>query len=251
MKDRKKAEIEYYDKRVKNSGRDFERFKPQDLVGFKFLYDLLKKYVLGKQVLDYGCGNGIHTLAIAKMGAKKVVGIDLSERSLEIVKEKVKRGRLEDKIEFLKMDCEKMDFPNNYFDIIFDGGTFSSIDLNIAYPELARVLKPAGLLIGVETFGHNPITNLKRKLNKLTGKRTSWAAEHIFKTRDLEEAKKHFSKIEVFYFHLISWLAFPFLRFKGANLLLKILEGLDKILLKASFLRKYAFKVVFTFSQPK
>ncbi|PIU24464.1 hypothetical protein COT12_00910, partial [Candidatus Berkelbacteria bacterium CG08_land_8_20_14_0_20_39_8] len=79
------------------------------------------------------------------------------------------------------MDCEKMEFPDNLFDIIFDGGTFSSIDLVKAYPELSRVLKPDGFLIGIETFGHNPFTNLKRKINKLIGKRTEWATAHIFR----------------------------------------------------------------------
>jgi len=148
------------------------------------------------------------------------------------------------------MDCEKMGFPDNYFDIIFDGGTFSSIDLDKAYLELERILKPQGFLLGIETFGHNPFTNLKRKINKLIGKRTGWAAEHIFKTKDLEEAKKYFNKIEVHYFHLISWLVFPFLNLPGGKAFLKLLEFIDGVLLKIPFLRKYAFKVVFIFSCP-
>ena len=149
------------------------------------------------------------------------------------------------------MDCEKMGFPENYFDIIFDGGTFSSIDINKAYPELSRILKPQGFLLGIETFGHNPFTNLKRKINKLIGKRTNWAAEHIFKIKDLEKAKDYFNKVDVYYFHLISWLAFPFLNLPGGKFLLKFLETMEKILFKIRLLRKYAFKVVFIFSEPK
>ncbi|MDD2696910.1 MAG: hypothetical protein PHE52_02000, partial [Candidatus Pacebacteria bacterium] len=110
--------------------------------------------------------------------------------------------------------------------------------------------KPDGVLIGIETFGHNPLTNLKRKINKLIGKRTGWAAEHILRMEDLERAKSYFNKIEVHFFHLISWLAFPFLNLPGGKLLLKLLEFIDKILLRLPFLRKYAFKVVFVFSQP-
>ncbi|PJA84089.1 MAG: hypothetical protein CO145_02410, partial [Candidatus Nealsonbacteria bacterium CG_4_9_14_3_um_filter_37_13] len=132
---------------------------------------------------------------------------------------------------------------------VFDGGTFSSIDLKQAYPKLARVLKPQGFLIGIETFGHNPLTNLKRKINKLTGKRTDWAAGHIFQIKDLREAKKYFNKVEVYYFHLVSWPAFPFLNLLGGKLLLKSLEFIDKILLWLPFLRKYAFKVVFIFKK--
>ena len=149
------------------------------------------------------------------------------------------------------MDCEKMDFPDNYFDIILNGGTFSSLDLNKVYPELLRVLKPDGILLGIETFGHNPFTNFKRKINKIRSKRTSWAAEHIFNQKDLDKAKDYFNKIEVHYFHLISWLAFPFLSLPGGKILLKILEFKDRILLGVPSFKKWAFKIVFIFSKPK
>jgi SAM-dependent methyltransferase len=257
MEPRKQKEIEYYDEKAleqfKNVSykRDFEGFVPWILNSFSFCYQWLLKNCKDKKVLDFGSGNGIHAVQIAKMSPKKVIGIDLSEKSLEIAKERALKESLKGRIEFLKMDCEKMDFSDKYFDVIFDGGTFSSLDINKAYPELARVLKKDGHLIGIETFGHNPFTNLKRKINKLTGKRTSWAAEHIFKEKDLKEAGKYFNKIEVHFFHLVSWIVFPFLGLPGAGLLLKIFEAMDGILLKLPFLRKYAFKIVFVFSRPK
>jgi len=260
MEERKEKEIEYYEKKAEEFLKeksekkwlgDFEGFEPKDLESFRFLYKLLRENCREKLVLDYGCGNGIHTLEITKMEAKKVIGIDLSKKSLEVAREKVKRERIEDKVEFLKMDCEKMEFEDNFFDIIFDGGTFSSLDLKRAYPELKRVLKPKGYLIDIETFGHNPLTNLKRKINKLTGKRTGWAATHIFSKNDLEMAKEYFSKTETYFFHPISFLAFPFLGLPGGKILLRLLELLDKVFLFVPFLRKYAFKVVFVFSLPK
>ena len=259
MEDRKKVEIEYYDKKAEewlkeNKGQktmtDFEGFEPNLLSSFRFCYGYLKDKCQNKKFLDYGCGNGVHSIFPAKRGAE-VIGVDLSEPSLKIARERAARERVGDKIRFLAMDCEKMGFPDNYFDIIFDGGTFSSIDLDKAYPELKRVLKPSGFLLGIETFGHNPFTNLKRKINKLIGKRTGWAAEHILKTKDLEKAKDYFNKVEVYYFHLISWLALPFLNLPGGKFLLKSLEMIERILLKIAFLRKYAFKVVFIFSEPK
>lgn len=248
MELRKQKEIEYYEKRASDfdvliGGSEF-----YDLLSYKFLYKKLEEICPGKIVLDYGCGSGVHTVEIAKMEAKKVVGIDLSEKSLEIARERAKKEKVETKVEFLKMDCEKMEFSDDSFDIVFDGGTFSSIDLKKSWPEIKRVLKPSGILIGIETLGHNPLTNLKRKLNKLTGKRTEWAAEHIFRIEDLREAKKYFNKVEDHYFHLISWLAFPFLRLPGGKTLLKILEFLEKPFLRLPFFKRYAFKIIFTFS---
>jgi len=259
LEERKQKEIEYYNRKAEEmlqnqqalGSGDFEGFNPNLLSSFKFFYKILGENCKNKIVLDYGCGNGIHTVPLAKMGAKKVIGIDLSEKSLEIAQKRVEREGVEDKIEFFKMDCEKMDFANDFFDLIFDGGTFSSLDLNLAFPELTRVLKPGGCLIGIETFGHNPLTNLKRQINKITGKRTEWAVEHILKKKDFGKAKDYFNKVEVHYFHLISCVAFPFLGFPGGKILLKILEFLDNILFGMPFLKRYAFKVVFIFSSPK
>jgi SAM-dependent methyltransferase len=260
MEERKQKEIQYYDEKAEvlmkqgslvGTEGDFEGFKPNDLSSFSFCYKLLEENCKRKKVLDYGCGNGVHTVFLAKTGAEKIIAIDLSEKSMEIAREKAKREGVEEKIEFLAMDCEKTDFPDNSFDVIFDGGTFSSLDLNKAIPELARILKSSGVLIGIETFGHNPLTNLKRKINKATGKRTGWAAEHILRMDDLKMIKSYFNDINVSYFHLISWAAFPFLRFPGGKYFLKFLGLLDKIFLSVPFLKKYAFKVAFVLSNPK
>jgi len=259
MEIRKQKEIEYYDQRAKESLKelaekrpegDFEGFRADLLASFRFCYQWMRKNCPGKKVLDYGCGNGIHSFFLAEIGAE-VVGIDLSEPSLELAGEKAQRKGVTERVKFLKMDCEKMDFPDHSFDVIFDGGTFSSLDIKRALPELARILKPAGFLIGIETLGHNPLTNLKRKINKIRGKRTGWAATHIFKMNDLSEAKNYFSAIETNFFHLTSLVIFPFLGLPGTKFLLKILEEIDRGLFKIPFFKKYAFKVVFIFSQPK
>ena len=40
----------------------------------------------GQRVLDYGCGNGISSLKITRTGAKEVIGIDISDVSIENAK---------------------------------------------------------------------------------------------------------------------------------------------------------------------
>jgi ubiquinone/menaquinone biosynthesis C-methylase UbiE len=259
MEERKRKEIEHYDKKAESLLKeqseekvfgDFEGFKPQDLSSFRFLYKLLGNYCNDKLVLDYGCGNGVHSVFPLKAGAKKVIAIDLSGKSLEIAKNRLKKEGLGEKIEFIEMDCEKTEFPDNHFDLVLDSGTFSSLDINKVFPELGRILKSDGVLVGIETFGHNPLANLKRSFNKVFGKRTSWAAEHIFHEKDIKEAGKYFSEIETYFFHPISFLTFPFLSYPGGKILLKIFELFDRVLLIFPFLRKYSFKVVFVFKNP-
>ena len=225
IEERKQTEIKHYDEKSqkwlssshKKIEGDFEGFSPFLLSSYKFLQEYLRDKCKGKKILDYGCGNGVHSFWLAERGGE-VIGIDLSKKSLEIAEQRAKRENTKNKPEFLVMDCEKLEFPDNYFDIIFDGGSFSSLDLNKAYPELSRVLKPEGFFIGIETFGHNPITNFKRKINKILGKRTGWAASHIFSENNFREAKNYFSETKIYFFHPISWIVFPFFKTKIINM---------------------------------
>ena len=149
------------------------------------------------------------------------------------------------KITFVKMDCEALEFPSGSFDVVFDGGTFSSLDFPKALGEIVRVLRPNGVLVGIETFGHNPLANVKRAYNKITGKRTAWAASHIMRQKEIALLRDHFEQIELHYFHLISLFCFPFLGLPGGRFLLQLGQLIDRAFLRVPFLEKYAFKVVF------
>jgi len=248
MEERKQKEIEYYDKKAEkqlgNVQGDFEGFNPFLLSSYKFLQKITKQKIKDKKVLDYGCGNGVHSGWLAE-SANQVVAIDLSQKSLAIAKQRIKNNN----VEFLQMDCENLNFFDNSFDVIFDGGTFSSIDFKKALPGLIRILKPGGYLIGIETLGHNPLTNLKRAMNKKTGKRTEWATGHIFKMENLKLIEQYFGKIRAYYFHVVSWLAFPFLKLPGGKILLRVLEIIDYLL--RPIFKRYSFKIVFVFKNVK
>jgi len=257
MEIRKKIEIEHYDKeaeqcpqgQVKESGSR-GGLNPFDLASYIFLKNISKGRIKGKKVLDYGCGMGLNLEWISSL-AKEVVGIDLSEKSLRIAQKMALDKKLEN-TELILMDCEKLEFEDNFFDVVFDGGTFSSLDIEKALPELKRVLRSDGYILGIETFGHNPFTNLKRKFNKITKKRTEWAEGHIIKEKDFKTIKEHFEDLEVHYFHLISWIVFPFMSMPRAISALRLFEKIDGLLIHvAPFLKKYSFKIVFILKNPK
>lgn len=52
-----------------------------------------------KTVVDFGCGSGILAIAALKLGAKRVVGIDIDPQAILASKENAKRNGVEDQIE--------------------------------------------------------------------------------------------------------------------------------------------------------
>lgn len=65
------------------------------------LEDYLEK---GDIVFDIGCGSGILSIVSAKLGAEKVVAIDLDPLCVKISKDNIIKNKLEDKIEVAKGD---------------------------------------------------------------------------------------------------------------------------------------------------
>lgn len=202
------------------------------------------------QILDYGCGIGVHSILPAKQGAE-VFGVDISDVSIEIAKEWAKHEKVEAKTKFLAMDCEKLDFPDNSFDIVFNCGTLSCIDREKGYKEITRVLRPDGYFISVDTLGHNPILNLNRKIKLMRGLRTKQTFNNILTEREIEKARQYFYNTEVYYFNLLSVYAAPVQKISIFSSLFKLLGAIDREMLKMTFLQKYAFKAVFVFHNPK
>ncbi|MFB0560627.1 MAG: METTL5 family protein [Candidatus Lokiarchaeia archaeon] len=65
--------------------------------------------IVGCEVFDLGCGNGILGIGAALMGAKRVVGVDLDSRVLKIARRNSLKSRVSNLIDFIAMDVADLD----------------------------------------------------------------------------------------------------------------------------------------------
>lgn len=205
----------------------------------------IEEHCPGKLVLDFGCGEGEQAVSLAKSGAT-VVGVDISEVSIQMCKELAQREGVAQNTTFLVGDVEALSFPDGYFDSIWASGILHHLDVGKAYRELARVLKPEGTAICVEALGHNPLINLYRR-------RTPYLRsedEHPLLKPDVEMADRFFGTVERRFFHLASLAAVPFRRLPGGRAILRVLEAVDGVILHIPILQWHAWQVALVLSAP-
>ena len=100
------------------------------------------KSVRGLKVLEIGVGLGADHQRFAENGAE-LFGIDLTERSIEHTKKRLKILGLSSTL--YVGDAESLDFPDDFFDIVYSWGVLHHTpDTAKAVSEVYRVLKPKG-----------------------------------------------------------------------------------------------------------
>ncbi|KAI8882728.1 methyltransferase domain protein [Backusella circina FSU 941] len=77
-----------------------------------------------KRVLDLGCGYGWHCIYAAEKGAQHVVGVDLSQKMLNVAKEKT-TSRV---VEYKHAAMEDIDFPTGSFDTVISSLAFHYVE---------------------------------------------------------------------------------------------------------------------------
>ena len=215
----------------------------------RFVQQFVEERCKGKRVLDYCCGNGQYTVWLAESGAD-AYGIDISPVSIENAKALAVQRNVESHTTFKVMDAEATEFPAGFFDLIVVSGVLHHLDLDKAYAEMARILKPHGQVIATEALRHNPLFHLYRKLTPHL--RSEWETEHILGKQEIERAKQYFNGVEVpKCFHLATLAAVPFRSLPFFEPLRHALEAFDSLLFKIPGVKWQAWMAVFVLSHPK
>lgn len=105
-----------------------------------------------ESILDLATGTADLAIAMAKYNPQAhIVGVDISEKMLEIGKEKVKQQGLKNQIELRLGDAVSLPFDDNSFDVVTVGfGIRNFENREQGLSEIHRVLKPNGHAVILE-----------------------------------------------------------------------------------------------------
>lgn len=106
----------------------------------------------GQHVLDVACGTGRGTVGLTQaIGATgRVDALDLSEAMLGQARAKLAKMGLSERVHFKQGDARELPYPDEAFDLVYNGYMFDLIPLDGFLPilqEMERVLKPGGKLV--------------------------------------------------------------------------------------------------------
>jgi glycosyltransferase involved in cell wall biosynthesis/ubiquinone/menaquinone biosynthesis C-methylase UbiE len=207
-----------------------------------YCFNLLKKEgLVGKNIVDYGCGSGWNSIRLAKEGAN-VFAFDISEMMIKTLKYKTQQENLEERITAKEMAAESLEYPDESVDGIIGLGILHHVNLDSAIPEVYRVLKPGGKAVFREPLDGNPIINLFRYL---TPKRRT-PTEKPLSFSDIKKFEKfNFKEVKHAEFYLFALLSFALIGFKNRklyNLAFTALNKIDSVIFKIfPWVRKYTW----------
>ena len=106
-----------------------------------------EKLFRSKVVLDAGCGSGKFSCTLARLGAQKVIGVDLGHKGLVFARDQAVKVSYGQRIDYLCGSLLDLPLPDASVDLIWSNGVVHhTIDYERCIREFSRVLKPSGIL---------------------------------------------------------------------------------------------------------
>ena len=100
--------------------------------------------VAGRDVLEFGCGGAQWSISLARRGAR-CTGLDNSQRQLDHAREAIDAAGVT--VRLVHAAAEAPPFADASFDVVFcDHGAMSFTAPEVTIPQVARLLRPGGIL---------------------------------------------------------------------------------------------------------
>lgn len=145
----------------------------RDTTDLNFVKDVLlnkSELKINDKVLDIGCGTGIITGLIFDITKTKVIGIDLSDKMIEIAKNKYKSNK---EIEFINEDFYEFKGKEKVDEIIIFNAYPHFLDLKRLKEAFKNNLKSKGKVLIFSTFGIEKINKHHQNISKISRYLTS------------------------------------------------------------------------------
>jgi 2-polyprenyl-3-methyl-5-hydroxy-6-metoxy-1,4-benzoquinol methylase len=157
----------------------------------------------GKRVLDVGCGEGGDSVLLAKLGAKQVTGVDLSERAIIAAREHCLINGVADRVDFLCAPLETAGIAPESYDVVWCNAILHHLtaNLDLVMQRLAAWAKPDGLISLAEPTAFNrTLRRLRLMVPLAIG--TATPDERPLERADFAVIEKYVTGMEVRHFLL-------------------------------------------------
>jgi cyclopropane fatty-acyl-phospholipid synthase-like methyltransferase len=164
---------EYWDERYKANDTTFDWY-----VSFEALKEIMLPLSKPEsKILMIGCGNSRLSSQLYEAGYQNITNLDISEVCINQMKQRYKDM---DKMEWIRMDATKLDFPDASFDLVIDKGTTDAIlcgsnsfhNVHQMNKHISRVMKKGTYYICI-SYGQ-PDT----RIDHFRRKKLNWEVEH-------------------------------------------------------------------------
>jgi len=115
------------------------------------------------RILDVGCGSGVPTMELARLSNGEVIGLDIDQGLLDVLRGNVEEAGLSDRVKVVNRSLFDMEFPDESFDIIWTEGSIFVIGFKKGLQEWKRFLKPDGFMVV-----HDEKGNIGEKLEQIS-----------------------------------------------------------------------------------
>lgn len=199
-----KKELEWHDQEAhRRLPLDHFLYAPPAFEGLSnFCIDFLQPQQ-NELVLDMGCGEGKHTVELARRNLV-VVSVDLSHTQLLLAREMAEEQFPGANILFVQANAEELPFARGSFRIIFGKAIIHHLDENRSVAEVKRLLKPNGRATFSEPLAHHPLIWLGRRLTP----KLRTEDEHPLTIQEMRRFGRAFGTDEVDTFFLLAPLAY-------------------------------------------
>jgi ubiquinone/menaquinone biosynthesis C-methylase UbiE len=122
----------------------------------------------GREILEVAPGPGYVSIEIAKLGAYRITGLDISDSFVKIARSNAESAGVD--VDFRLGNASEMPFPDSQFDFVFCSAAFKNFTDPVgALREMYRVLKPGGKALIIDLRKDASLEEIDSEVNRIGG----------------------------------------------------------------------------------